>query len=149
MLQIYLYKPEGCIMDNHEYFGHVTFQQMLNSKKKSVIEAIMRDVDGCFEVDFEAGTVSNKFGRDHDIMDLSMGCKTLLNVYLNPDTPFYAQEIGDNATKLLLAMNGSIYIDWLFPETNISEDWLYGFHKSPTEYKELTYEEGVNEYACY
>ena len=113
-----------------------------------LVKGIIYEVDNC-RVNFQDNTVTNQFGKNVSILNLSTGCKTLLNILTHPNSIFFGQEMGINAFNILLLMDGAIYLDWLPLTYDKYEDMLYNFHPTPTSSELLSYEEGWNKYVKY
>ena len=58
--------------------------------------------------------IKSRFGGEVlNIDKLSTGCKTLLNIFYNPDIIFDIRECGENALDLIYALpEGNIYCDY-------------------------------------
>ena len=149
MLNIYLYKPLGCEMNNDKYFMVHTCARLKDYEDRQLLLDILGAIDGCTDCDFDACTSTNRFGVAHDMKDLSLGCKTALNVLLNPDVIFYGQECGENAYRLILAMDGNIYLHWLPYTEELNSRLQYAFHPNVADTSILSYREGLDEYAPY
>ena len=135
-------------MDNNAFFGEVTYNKVFSYNGHELVRQLLKKIDNC-SIDFSNRFVSNDFGINRRLTDLSTGCKTVLNVLLNPDKIFFGQECGDSAFDNLLLLDGSIYLKWIPFSMSTETGIKYAIHESPSVIKEYTYEEVMDIYGEY
>ncbi|MDO5408643.1 MAG: hypothetical protein Q4F28_15145 [Eubacteriales bacterium] len=104
MIEVYLYKPNGEVLIewNDSFFNVSSYEAVSQStgEERSKLANIIRNIDGSELLD--GSDIRTGFGHLTDISNLSTGCKTAINVYLNPDKLISCDEAGNNAFEEIL-----------------------------------------------
>lgn len=136
MLNLYLYKPEGLVIDNEDYFFSHTIKKALT--KPEFLKAIIQKIDGAT---YKDGRVF-KHGLDVPWFNISTGCKTALNVALYPNTVFTLEECGGNAKSFIFELGeGSVYKSSVMSDITDYPDDIIMVHERDGESNTKTYEE--------
>lgn len=91
------------VKDNERYFREVTYSKV----ETNALPFISKLDKGTELVGFR---YIDRQGRPSSIMDLSTGCKTLLNIFYNPSVCFDLIECGPNAAGYALSLEeGHVY----------------------------------------
>ena len=94
------------IVRNDIYFNGIK-DRLVNMDDS--IKRIMYEIDKSKYI--SGTTMMTRFGEYLDLKYLSTGCKTAINVYMNPNVLVYCVEAGDNAQELILKLsNGNVLI---------------------------------------
>ncbi len=110
MLEVYMYEPERqpMLTRNNEYFDLNRANMVVDEK----IKDIMMKIDGATYVSNK--DIKSKFGGSViDSTRLSSGCKTVINVYMNPELLIDTTLCGNNALEEIFKLHqGKIYLRW-------------------------------------
>lgn len=113
MLQIYNYKTDDTIMSNDNQFIVDSFKRVIANSDEGVnCRRMIEKVEGVkFISNSDNKLIISKITHTVISVDkVSTGCKTLINVLLNPDRPVFIGECGNNILKTIFKLNnGKIY----------------------------------------
>lgn len=106
MLTLYTGSTDGLdvIKRNDWYFSEVTSKNRIQID--DTVKDLIADIDEaeCFYNNRGGITVLSPSGDSISLFDLSTGCKTALNIYLNPKEIFDTLECGNNAKNAILKL---------------------------------------------
>ena len=111
---ITIYKNKNDIPQDMDYIelNDVYFNQNTASILDERAEKIIEEIDGSQKV----GKYKIRSKFDDIILDidkLSAGCKTVLNIFFNPDKVFCLKECGNNALEAVYSLErGNVYSDY-------------------------------------
>lgn len=110
MLEIYNYKENNTIMCNEREFTRNSYSiAVSNTKLGNKCRKIAEIVDGVSFVS-NKDLKLNSTGETISWIDLSTGCKTLINILINPDKPVFIGECEKYIITMIYKLNsGKIY----------------------------------------
>lgn len=118
---ITIFKDKKDIPQNMEYveLNDVFFNQNTATKLDERANQIIEEIDNSKLI--SQYKIRSRFDDiTLDVAQLSVGCKTVLNVLYYPDKVFCMKECGDNALEVLYRMqNGSIYSEYALISFNM------------------------------
>ena len=114
MLQIYTKYKEGYVLSNDIEFNTNTLNKMLNDDSLQYKKVISTVENVTFA---NADKIISKInGEPLSMVNISTGCKTILNIMYNQNKIISTLECGDNYSKYIYKLDGKIYMpDFLLP----------------------------------
>ena len=123
MLQIYTDVPNSnCIVSNDKEFELNTAYKILNSKDSKYRDYISKIENVRFDSLDNGYIISSITNESVPITDISTGCKTIINILVNPDKIVFAIECGKNYSDYIYAIkDGKIYLPYFLIPRNIDK----------------------------
>lgn len=143
MLNIYLNEeavPDGVDID---YYSEYVFRNRGPIKFDKKMCDIVYKIDGAKFID--GNVFKDKFGNTISANDLSTGCKTALNVYMDPDRVHCCWECGRNALReICLLDRGNILSLYAPPYLDIDTSANIMLHKNKKQRLVHSYNEAID-----
>lgn len=115
MIEVHTKYVKDCIRMNDAYFNTHTATKIFDEQSKEVMYKIDSAIllrDGRIKTQFGIGTILN----------LSTGCKTILNIMNNRNLIFTVDECGPNALSIIFSMDNITIVNTIPQRFSIPDD---------------------------